>query len=106
MNEIDNEHDEGFCRNCILKIATISGFRGVYKRKTGDKEDGCAIFYHTSKFLLIDKLEVDCFQPHCPLLNRDNIGLLVKLESRNVPKRQKIIVGTTHLLFNPKRQVE
>lgn len=81
------------------------GFRGIFKKKSGDKDDGCAIFYRTSRFLLIDKLEVELFQPHVPLLNRDNIGLLVKLETRNVAKRQKLVVGTTHLLFNQKRQV-
>lgn len=89
----------------MFKIVGITGFKGVYKKKTGSKVDGCAIFYRASRFFLLDKLEVEFCQKHIKVLDRDNIGLLVKLETRNVPRRQKIVVGTTHLLFNLRREV-
>jgi protein angel len=45
---------------------------------------------------------VEFYQPELPILNRDNIGVMVKL----VPRAQAgapIVVATTHLLYNPKR---
>jgi len=81
------------------------GYSGVFKKRTRDKEDGCAIFYNSKKFRLLDKLTVEFFQPHIPLLNRDNVALLVKLEAKNARSGNKLVVGTTHLLFNPKRHV-
>jgi len=80
------------------------GFRGVFKQRTRDKEDGCAIYYRESKFNLIDKLSIEYYQPHVPLLDRDNVGILIKLESKN-GRRHKFVVGTTHMLYNPKRNV-
>ena len=69
--------------------------------------DGCAIFYKSARFSFVDKLAVELFQPHVPLLNRDNVGLFLKLKANTYgPGRPKIfVVATTHLLFNQKRQV-
>jgi protein angel len=45
---------------------------------------------------------VEYYQPHLPILNRDNIGIMVKLVPRHCPDTP-IVVATTHLLYNPKR---
>jgi protein angel len=79
------------------------GYVGVYKKRTRDKDDGCAIFFVESKFRLLDKLSVEFYQPHVPLLDRDNIALMIKLQSKQRRNPHNLIVGTTHLLFNPKR---
>jgi len=89
----------------MYRLYSPTGYRGVFKKKTGGKEDGCAIFYKTRKFLIVGRLGIEFKQPHVPILDRDNIAVLLKLETRDPAKRQKIVVGTTHLLFNPKREV-
>jgi protein angel len=81
-----------------------AGYQGVFKKRTGDKSDGCAIFYRDTKFRMIDHINVEYLQKSVSLLNRDNIALLVKLETKEGTPR-RIVVGTTHLLFNYKRNV-
>ncbi|CAG7834867.1 unnamed protein product [Allacma fusca] len=84
----------------------LKGYKGIYKKRTGDKQDGCAIFYKATRFSFVDKLSVEYFQPHIPLLNRDNVGLLIKLRTNKfgAGRKHTFVVGTTHILFNPKRQ--
>ncbi|KAL1138726.1 hypothetical protein AAG570_008788 [Ranatra chinensis] len=98
------------------------GYKGVYKRKTGGKFDGCAIFYKTKRFDMIDAMTVKFYRQGVGQLNRDNIGLAVKLRNRPLCDEdncssatvedtdgggsggeQDLVVATTHLLFNPKR---
>ncbi|CAL8103348.1 unnamed protein product [Orchesella dallaii] len=98
------EVEEGQFNHTFLPRFMDGGYRGVFKKKTGDKVDGCAIFYKANKFLAVEKLGIELKQPHVPILDRDNVALLVKLETRSPVKRQKLVVGTTHLLFNPKRE--
>jgi hypothetical protein len=88
----------------FLSIFSFTGYKGVFKKRTKDKPDGCAIFWKNELFSFQGKLGIDYYQPHVPLLDRDNVGLLVKLQSR-VGRRPKVVVGTTHLLYNPKRNV-
>lgn len=45
---------------------------------------------------------MEFFQPQLPMLNRDNIGIMVKLVPHCIPDAP-IVVATTHLLYNPKR---
>ncbi|XP_063837803.1 protein angel homolog 1 isoform X1 [Ostrinia nubilalis] len=78
------------------------GYFGIFKQKTGHRQDGCAIYFKTSVFELEDHISVEFYQPELPILNRDNIGIMVKLVPRAQP-RSPIVVATTHLLYNPKR---
>ncbi|ODM98359.1 Protein angel 2 [Orchesella cincta] len=98
------EVEDGQYNQTFSPRLTDAGYRGVFKKKTGDKDDGCAIFYKANKFLMVERLGVEFMQPHVPILDRDNVALLVKLETKGPTKRQKLVVGTTHLLFNQKRQ--
>ncbi|XP_021956214.1 protein angel homolog 2 isoform X2 [Folsomia candida] len=75
------------------------GYKGLFKKRTGDKCDGCAIYFCDSKFNLVDSISVEYLQKSVPLLNRDNIGLVAKLETK-CDLRHKFVVATTHLLFN------
>lgn len=75
-------------------------------KRTGDKLDGCATFYKKRKFDCVQIIEVPYNKPHGgPLLNRDNVGLIVKLKpkSSSVSADKYLVVSNTHLLFNPKR---
>lgn len=78
------------------------GYSGVFKRKTGSKYDGCAIYFKKAIFQLMDQCGVEFLQPQLPILNRDNVGLMVKLVANSAPE-SPFIVATTHLLYNPKR---
>ena len=87
------------------------GFDGVYQKRTGTYTDGCAIFYRCALFELVEYKKVQYFNSDkCPLLNRHNVGLVVKLRARaespsekqELDFKRQLCVATTHLLFNPK----
>ncbi|CAG9782386.1 unnamed protein product [Diatraea saccharalis] len=78
------------------------GYSGIFKQKTGHRHDGCAIYYKDSLFEMTEHMSVEFYQPELPILNRDNIGVMVKLVPRGMPTCP-IVVATTHLLYNPKR---
>lgn len=79
------------------------GYLYIYKKRTGIRTDGCAIFYKNSKFNLVEYAAVEFYQPGVSLLNRDNIALIAKFSSKG-EKNGEVIVTTTHLLYNPKRE--
>ena len=54
------------------------GYDGLYKKRTGDKQDGCAIFFKRDKLNLVSHTDVEYRQPLASYgLDRDNVGLLV-----------------------------
>uniref|UniRef100_A0A182FBT1 Endonuclease/exonuclease/phosphatase domain-containing protein n=2 Tax=Anopheles albimanus TaxID=7167 RepID=A0A182FBT1_ANOAL len=76
----------------------------LYKKRTGGvKTDGCAVFFRSDLFELIDHHEVEFFQPKVNKLKRDNVAIIAKLALKQSPKT-RLVVSTTHLLFNPFRQ--
>ncbi|XP_046832050.1 protein angel isoform X1 [Vespa crabro] len=88
--------------NEFLKPFKELGYKYLYKKRTNDKEDGLLLLYHSDQFNLIDYMKVEFYQPGIELLNRDNVGIVAKLSFRDSPNTQ-IVVATTHLLFNPRR---
>ena len=104
LQEVQSNHYDTFYLPKLQKM----GFQGLYKKRTGDKPDGCAIFYRTSKFQLREAIDVEYCKPGVQLLDRDNIALLALLIPRrrncqNASEAPFICVATTHLLYNPKR---
>ena len=85
-----------------IVVRHIAGYKGVFKKRTGDKEDGCAIYYRENKFELKEIVPIEYYQPNVRVLNRDNVGLIVRLKPTDCPDKN-IVVATTHLLFNPRR---
>jgi len=79
------------------------GYRGIFKKKTHNKTDGCAIYFNTRKFELVEWTGVDYYRDHVQTLNRDNVGLLVRLKLKSNSSNNELIVATTHLLYNPRR---
>ena len=61
-----------------LLLATVSGYAGVYKRRTGSYSDGCAIFYRDSKLKLLQWKGLEYYQKKVKVLNRDNVAVLAK----------------------------
>ena len=90
------------------------GYDGIFKQRTNGKVDGCAIYYKTGKFKLIEKNDVEYYQYYSSdlsLLDRDNVAIIARLELCDVKNRHpnptyagnQIVVATTHLLYNPRR---
>jgi protein angel len=80
----------------------VSGYKGSFKKKTGNKTDGCAIYYRLRKLFLVEAREVEYYRAGVPQLNRDNVGLALRLALVSAPSVQ-LTVATTHLLFTPRR---
>ncbi|XP_050702569.1 protein angel homolog 2-like isoform X2 [Eriocheir sinensis] len=90
----------------FLPWLAARGYRGLYKKRTGDKADGCAIFYRREAWRLAEHRSVEYLQPHAPaVLDRDNVGLIARLEPRGAGGAggAGVVVATTHLLYNPRR---
>ncbi|XP_025020810.1 protein angel homolog 2 isoform X3 [Python bivittatus] len=80
------------------------GYHCEYKMRTGRKPDGCAICFKTSKFRLLSSNPVEFFRHNIPLLDRDNVGLVLLLQPRFCCRAPTAIcVANTHLLYNPRR---
>lgn len=72
--------------------------------RTGKKPDGCAICFKHSKFSLLSVNPVEFFRPNVPLLDRDNVGLVLLLQPKSPSAASPAIcVANTHLLYNPRR---
>lgn len=78
------------------------GYTGIFKKRTNDKIDGCAIYYRPDKLTLKEHAFVEFYQPGVRLLDRDNIGIVARFEPKD-SEGNEFIVATTHLLYNPKR---
>ncbi|KAK1795772.1 hypothetical protein P4O66_008838 [Electrophorus voltai] len=78
------------------------GYHCEYKRRTGRKPDGCAVVFKRERFSLLSCHPVEYFRRGIPLLDRDNVGLILLLQPVE-PSACHICVANTHLLYNPRR---
>ncbi|XP_025423076.1 protein angel homolog 2-like isoform X4 [Sipha flava] len=78
------------------------GYNGVYKKRTHDHCDGCAIYYRNNKFILKEKVTVEYNQPGVNILDRHNVGIVLRLSPRHNDEAS-FVVSTTHILYNKKR---
>ncbi|KRZ75915.1 Protein angel -like protein 2 [Trichinella papuae] len=85
--------------NYFMQFFADKGFGGLYKRRTGTKPDGCAIFWRLSRFSLVSHDAVDYHVPNSTL-DRDNVGLIASLRLQDGDERQRLVVANTHLLYN------
>uniref|UniRef100_A0A182NPK7 Endonuclease/exonuclease/phosphatase domain-containing protein n=1 Tax=Anopheles dirus TaxID=7168 RepID=A0A182NPK7_9DIPT len=98
VQELQENHAESFMTGLRQE------YKMLYKKRTGDvKTDGCAVFYRSALFDLLDHHKVEYFQPKVNKLNRENVAIIAKLSLKANP-RAKLVVATTHLLYNPRRQ--
>ena len=84
------------------------GYEGIFKKRTGDKEDGCATFWKEDKFVFDKGRQVEYCVPETPVLNRDNVALLVLLtpnieDLHHKSEFARLCIANTHLLYNPRR---
>ncbi|XP_071441885.1 protein angel homolog 2 isoform X2 [Hetaerina americana] len=99
LQEVQESHLECFYYPQLLRL----GYKGLYKKRTGDKPDGVAIYFRDSVFTLEEYTTVEFMQPIMPVLNRDNVALIARFSSKMDPSLPHLCVATTHLLYNPRR---
>uniref|UniRef100_A0A0D6R361 Endonuclease/exonuclease/phosphatase domain-containing protein n=1 Tax=Araucaria cunninghamii TaxID=56994 RepID=A0A0D6R361_ARACU len=98
------------------------GYSGIFKGRTGDAKDGCAIFWKKDRFSILQEESIEFNKYNL----RDNVAQLCVFElknnlmadhadkrSRQVEanslqvhnhwKRKRIVIGNIHVLYNPKR---
>ena len=95
LQEVQDEH----YHSQYAPFFSRFGYKSLYKKRTGGKKDGCAIFYRDTMFKLIEHSDVEYDQSD--FLNRPNVGLICIFN--HLKTGHNICVATTHLLFNPKR---
>ncbi|KAG8227950.1 hypothetical protein J437_LFUL008756 [Ladona fulva] len=99
LQEVQKSHLESFYQPRLREL----GYEGIYKKRTGNKPDGVAIYFKSSTFKLVEHLSVEFMQPILPVLNRDNVALIARLSSQKSPTLPHLCIATTHLLYNPRR---
>ncbi|XP_030302928.1 protein angel homolog 2 isoform X1 [Calypte anna] len=100
LQEVQEDHYRGEIKSSLESL----GYHCEYKMRTGRKPDGCAICFKTSKFSLISSNPVEFFRHDIPLLDRDNVGLVLLLRPLFHSKANAAIcIANTHLLYNPRR---
>ena len=88
----------------VIIFFSLLGYTGVFKKRTGDKPDGCATFFKQSKFSMVASRLISFNKEGIPLMDRDNVAVVVVLKPAVEHTENKLIcVANTHLLFNKKR---
>lgn len=101
LQEVESEHLQSLYRPRLAR----HGYQCLYKKKTGYKVDGCAIFFKGKLFDLLSYKGIEFNRTDMTdLLNRDNVGIIAVLKPRlSCESDIRLIVANTHLIFNPKR---
>ncbi|XP_006028841.2 protein angel homolog 2, partial [Alligator sinensis] len=100
LQEVQEDH----YRTQIKSSLESLGYHCEYKMRTGRKPDGCAICFKMSKFDLVSSNPVEFFRHDIPLLDRDNVGLVLLLQPKfHCKATAAVCVANTHLLYNPRR---
>jgi protein angel len=88
-------------------LLVSAGFKGVYKKRTGNKLDGCATFYRASRLQMVECSLVEYFRNGVACLDRDNVAIVMVLRATATAKDNRppptLCVANTHLLYNTKR---
>ncbi|XP_019448406.1 PREDICTED: carbon catabolite repressor protein 4 homolog 5 isoform X4 [Lupinus angustifolius] len=120
LEEIDNYSAGILCFqevdhfNDLDYLFQNNGFKGVYKARTGEALDGCAVFWKDNLFTLLDQEDIE-FQRFGL---RNNVAQLCVLEVKDdelesdacaltkvtsSTKKRRFVIGNIHVLFNPNR---
>ncbi|WCJ21995.1 CCR4-Not complex 3'-5'-exoribonuclease subunit Ccr4 [Euphorbia peplus] len=91
MQEVDKYFD-------LLKIMENAGYTGSYKRRTGDTADGCAMFWKTDRFGLLERESIE----YKSLGLRDNVAQLSVFEILGAESR-RVLICNIHVLYSPNR---
>ena len=73
LQEMQNDHYENIFRPVLLDY----GYESIYLKRTGDKSDGCCLFYKITRLRLIHSKSVPFYQQNIPILDRYIILLMI-----------------------------
>ncbi|XP_036437089.1 protein angel homolog 2 [Colossoma macropomum] len=100
LQEVQEDH---YQRQIKPRLESL-GYHCEYKRRTGRKPDGCAVVFKRNRFSLLSCHTVEYFRRGIPLLDRDNVGLILLLQPVGPSGSAcRVCVANTHLLYNPRR---
>ncbi|XP_056125338.1 protein angel homolog 2 [Rhinichthys klamathensis goyatoka] len=100
LQEVQEDHYKQQIKPSLESL----GYHCEYKRRTGLKPDGCAVVFKRERFSLVSCHPVEYFRRGIPLLDRDNVGLIVLLRPVDPHSSlTNVCVANTHLLYNPRR---
>ncbi|KAL7887847.1 hypothetical protein AOLI_G00028210 [Acnodon oligacanthus] len=100
LQEVQEDH---YQRQIKPRLESL-GYHCEYKRRTGRKPDGCAVVFKRDRFSLLSSHTVEYFRRGIPLLDRDNVGLILLLQPVEPSGSAcSVCVANTHLLYNPRR---
>ncbi|KAG1963535.1 protein angel homolog 2 isoform X2 [Pimephales promelas] len=100
LQEVQEDHYQQQIKPSLESL----GYHCEYKRRTGLKPDGCAVVFKRERFSLVSCHPVEYFRRGIPLLDRDNVGLIVLLRPVDPHSSlTNVCVANTHLLYNPRR---
>jgi len=75
-----------------------------YVKRTQDKHDGCMTLIKKSRYEVLEAHYLEYFHDvNDPVLNKDNVCLILVLQSLSAHDNSILIVANTHLLFNHNR---
>ncbi|XP_050936985.1 carbon catabolite repressor protein 4 homolog 5 isoform X1 [Cucumis melo] len=79
------------------------GYKGVYKARTGEANDGCAVFWIDKLFSLLHQETIE-FQSFGLRNNVAQLCVLKMNKSKSKSKTSRsFVIGNIHVLFNPNR---
>ncbi|XP_051954715.1 protein angel homolog 2-like [Xyrauchen texanus] len=100
LQEVQEDHYKEQIKPSLESL----GYHCEYKRRTGLKPDGCAVVFKRERFSLVSCHPVEFLRRGIPLLDRDNVGLVLLLRPLDpYSSLTNICVANTHLLYNPRR---
>ncbi|XP_017556538.2 protein angel homolog 2 isoform X1 [Pygocentrus nattereri] len=100
LQEVQEDH---YQRQIKPRLESL-GYHCEYKRRTGRKPDGCAVVFKRDRFSLLSCHTIEYFRRGIPLLDRDNVGLILLLQPVEPSGSAcSVCVANTHLLYNPRR---
>ncbi|KAF8939326.1 Protein angel 1 [Dissophora ornata] len=77
------------------------GYTGFYKKRNGNKQDGCALFYRQQRVKALSLHAVNYNENK--FIDRDNVGIVGLFEIQQGNETKRICIATTHILFSPAR---
>nr|XP_020485790.1 protein angel homolog 1 [Labrus bergylta] len=103
------EVQENHYQEQLFPVLSQMGYSCVYKRRTGNKTDGCATCYRSGRFSELSVTLLEFLRPDTELLDRHNVGIVLLLQPvvtkgpEIKAKGPPLCVANTHLIFNPRR---
>lgn len=94
LQEVQHDHYEEFYEPVLKSI----GYKGLYKKRTGQMVDGCAIFFRSHLQLMSCRDIEYFFGRNHNHLNKDNVGQVARFRDMNTGT--VFCVANTHLVFN------